>query len=195
MLERVTRRWSPWWTVIAAAVPVVLTLWSHTPPGGYFTTSVVALLCWVAVGSVWLFTGVAAVVVLPPPRPRHLARLWPYLLVPALMVTTEVVVDTGVVPRAAFAAHRSALEALVAEVGAAPDRSVRDRRVGLFTVSWANVDGSTGCTVLKVADAGFLDATGYAHCPDRAPVDVVAGGEGYTFEPIDGPWYGFTARW
>ncbi|GAB2959937.1 hypothetical protein [Saccharothrix stipae] len=173
----------------------MLTLWSHVPPGGYFTTSVFALLCWVAVGFVWLCTGAAAVVVLPPPRLRHLAGLWPYLVVPALVVTTEVVVDTGVVPRAAFAAHRSGLEAVLADVEAAPDRSVGDRRVGLFTVSWANVEGAGGCTVLKVADAGFLDATGFAHCPDRAPVDVVAGGEGYTFEPIDGPWYEFTARW
>ncbi|WP_367128463.1 hypothetical protein [Saccharothrix sp. HUAS TT1] len=194
MVERGSRWRSPWPPVIAAAAPVLLTAWSVSPPGGYFTMALVALLCWVVVGLLWLVVGVRAVVALPRPRLRHVGRLWPFLVLPALAVTTEVVIDSGVVQRWAFDVHRSGLEALVADVRAAPDQRLTDRRVGLYEVATASADPLGGCTLLTVADAGFLDRTGFAHCPHRPPVGVV-GGEGLVYEPVDGPWHVFTHRW
>lgn len=186
MVGRVARWRSPWWTATAALVPVTLTVWAATPPGGYFTTAAVASLCWHVVGLAWLVTAVAAVIALP--RLRHAGRLWPFLLVPAVLVATHGAVGRDLVGRAAFEAHRSALEALVAE----PDRPPGDRRVGLFVVD-VDVDRPNGCTVLTVADAGLLGPTGWAHCPDRAPVS--ASGDGYEYAPLDGPWFEFRFDW
>lgn len=191
MIKRVWR--SPWWPAILAAVPVLITLWAASPPGGYFGMAFVAIVCWLVVGIAWLVAVIRAVVALPQPRRGHVGRLWPFLVVPALVLTTWAVVRTGAVERAAFEVHRTGLEALVADVAAAPDHRVTHRRVGLHAIRMAAVDPG-GCTLLTVGDAGFLDATGYAYCPDRAPVDVV-NGEGLTYEPLDGPWYEFTFRW
>lgn len=184
MVGRVTRWWSPWWTTTAALVPVTLTVWAVAPPGGYFTTIAVAYLCWLAVGVAWLVTAGVALVTLP--RPRHALRLWPFLLVPALLVATLSTAD--LVPRAAFAVHRSSLEALAAQ----PAHGVGDQRVGLFTVR-VDEDPPNGCTLLTVADAGLLDSTGWAYCPDRAPVS--AKGDGYKYTPLGGPWYEFRFAW
>ncbi|MFE9749846.1 hypothetical protein ACFYOT_33455 [Saccharothrix saharensis] len=188
MVGRVARWRSPWWTATAALVPVTLTAWAATPPGGYFTTAVVASLCWLAVGLAWLVTAGAALVAPHRPRLRQAWRLWPFLLVPALLVATHGAVDRDLVGRAAFAAHQSALEALVAE----PDRRLADQRVGLFEVD-VDVDRPNGCTVLTVAGAGLLGPTGWAHCPDRVPVSAKV--DGYKYAPLDGPWYEFTLDW
>jgi hypothetical protein len=191
MAGRVAWWRSPWLPVIAAAVPGVLTVWATTPPGGYFGMAVSASVGWLVVGIAWLVVGVFAVLALPRPRPPHLARLWPFLLVPVLFLLTGLLAGANVVQHLVFEAHRSGLEALVAEVAAEPDRRLPDRRVGLHTVS-ARVDAG-GCTLLIVRDAGFLDVTGYAHCPDRVPVDAI--GDGLRYAPLDGPWYEFSFRW
>ncbi|MEU4746961.1 hypothetical protein AB0G02_41785, partial [Actinosynnema sp. NPDC023658] len=65
--------------------------------------------------------------------------------------------------------------------------------VGLYTITSVDVDRSTGCTVLTVADAGFLDATGWARCP--GPVSVRPTPEGYQYTPFDGSWYRFRLVW
>ncbi len=49
MVGRGSRWWSPWWTTTAASVPVALTSWAATPPGGYFATAMLAYLCRLAV--------------------------------------------------------------------------------------------------------------------------------------------------
>ncbi|XVS60797.1 hypothetical protein ACQPYE_21030 [Actinosynnema sp. CA-299493] len=190
MVGRTSWWWSPWWTVIASSVPVALLFWAITPPGGYLTLSLLAHLSALGVGTAWLATGGIAVIRLPQPRLRHAVRLWPFLLAPALLVAAEVVAGSDVVPRAVFDAHRSGLEALVAE--AAPGRRIEDRRVGLFTVDVGG-DRPDGCTLITVADAGVLTTTGWAHCPDRVPVSAT--GDGYRFTPFDSPWYEFTFEW
>ncbi|ONI84683.1 hypothetical protein ALI22I_29595 [Saccharothrix sp. ALI-22-I] len=179
--------------MIVAAVPVVLALWATTPPGGYLGMALLAFVCWAVVGIAWLVVGVFAVLALPRPRPPHIARLWPFLLVPALFLLTGLVVGTNAVRHVAFEAHRSGLEALVADVAVAPDQRLLDRRVGLHSVSVAKLDAAGGCTLLTVEDAGFLDSTGYAYCPDRVPVDAT--GDGLRYEPLDGPWYEFRFVW
>ena len=188
MDERVSRWWSPWWSTTAALVSMTLTLWSVTPPGVYFSMLMLAYGCWLVVGLVWLTTVGGAVITLPRPRLRRSARLWPFLLAPVVLVATYGVLHTGVVPRAVWSTHRSSFEALVAE----SDERTVDRRVGLFTVD-VDVDRLNGCTLLRVQDAGLLAATGWAHCPDRVPVD--ARGDGYKYTPYDGPWYEFRFEW
>ena len=182
--------WSPWWTVIGSFVPVTLLFWASTPPGGYWGPLMFACLSALAVGMAWLTMAVIAVVKLPRPRLRHAVRLWPFLLAPALLTGTVVAAGSGVVPRAVFDAHRSSLEALVAE--AAGGGRIEDRRVGMFTVSVSR-DRPDGCTLLDVKDAGLISGTGWAHCPDRVPVDAI--GDGYKFEPFDGPWHVFVFDW
>ncbi|WP_158845981.1 hypothetical protein [Saccharothrix deserti] len=178
--------------MIAAAVPVLLTLWAVSAPGGYFGVALSVYGCWLVVGVAWLVVGVLAVLALPRPRKPHVGRLWPFLLVPALVVVTWAAVRTEVVQSAVFEAHRSGLEAVVADVAAEPDHRLLDRQVGLHTIRTAKVDAG-GCTLLTVSDAGFLDPTGYAYCPDRVPVD--ANGDGVIYEHIEGPWYEFAVRW
>ncbi|KOX14442.1 hypothetical protein ADK67_42320 [Saccharothrix sp. NRRL B-16348] len=188
MVGRRSWWWSPWWTVIASLVPMTLACWAVTPPGGYLTPLFYAGFAALAVAVAWLTMGGLAVVNLPRPRLRHAVRLWPFLLVPALFAATTVL--TGLVPQAAFDAHRSRLEALVAE--AEPGRRIEDRRLGLYTVSVSD-DRPDGCTLITVADSGVLNTMGWAYCPDRVPVS--AKGDGYKFTPFDGPWYEFTFEW
>ncbi|MFE2754758.1 hypothetical protein ACFXGA_22430 [Actinosynnema sp. NPDC059335] len=186
-------RWSsPWWTAVAASAPAVLLVWASAPPGGYFVLTVLALACWGAVGLAWLLTSTVAVPALPLPRRRHVARLWPFLLAPALSAASLTAAGGDVAHRFAFDAHRAALEAVVAEAVTAPERPIRDRRVGLFTVD-VSTDAANGCTLLAVEDAGLLNETGWAHCPDRAPVS--AGVDGYKYRPSGGPWYTYVFDW
>ncbi|QQQ79596.1 hypothetical protein IOD16_15060 [Saccharothrix sp. 6-C] len=187
MVGRTSWWWSPWWTVIASPVPVALLFWAVIPPGGSFGALVGAGLSALAVGAAWLTVAGVAVVVLPRPRLRHAVRLWPFLLVPALLAAALVVAGTGVVPRAAFDAHRSGFEALVAE--AAPGGRIEGRRVGLFTVDVTG-EGLDGCTMLTSVD---YHSAGWAHCPDHVPVN--AEGDGYRYDPIEGPWYRFRFEW
>lgn len=193
MVGRVSRWRSPWWPVGVAAVAVLLTTWAGSPPGGYFAVALFAFLAWAVVGIAWLTVIGFAVVALPRPVRAHVRRLWPFLVVPALAVATWTAAHTGAIGWAAFEVHRPGLSALVEEVATAPDRRLSDRRVGLHVVRTTALDEATGCTLMTVDDAGFLDARGYAYCPDRVPVD--AGGDGLRYQPLDGPWYEFTFVW
>ncbi|PSL57783.1 hypothetical protein B0I31_102762 [Saccharothrix carnea] len=190
MAGRISWWWSPWWTVVASLVPVTLALWSATPPGGYLGPWLLACGLTLLVITAWLIMAVVAVIVLPRPRLRHAVRLWPFLLVPALLGAGTMVVGSGSVPRAAFDAHRSSLEALATEV--APNQRVEDRRVGLFTVD-VSADRPDGCTLLTVEDAGMFSTGGWAYCPDRVPVS--AQGDGYKFATFEGPWYEYWFEW
>ncbi|MEV1118412.1 hypothetical protein AB0I91_25385 [Actinosynnema sp. NPDC049800] len=182
MVGRRSWWWSPWWTAVASPVPVALVFWATIPPGGSLSTLLLAYLAVFAVGTAWLTMAGVAVIMLPRPRLRHAVRLWPFLLAPAVLVAGHAVAGTGVVPRAVFDAHRSGLEAVVAE--ATPGRRIEDREVGLFTVTVSG-DRPDGCTLITVEG----EISGWAHCPDRVPVS--AKGDGYKFEPFDDPWYRF----
>ncbi|MEU6148695.1 hypothetical protein ABZ816_01710 [Actinosynnema sp. NPDC047251] len=179
----------------AAVVPVVLTLWAGSVPGGYWGMGLTALACWAVVGLAWLVLLVLAIRALPVPRRPNLARLWAFLAVPLLLIATALTARSGVTEHAAFALHRSSLEALATETRASVEGRASDRAFLLLTVSHSVRDTGTGCVLMTVRDAGFLNSTGYAHCPDRAPANVRAGGDGYTFEHLDGPWYVFVFQW
>ncbi|MFD1151757.1 hypothetical protein [Saccharothrix hoggarensis] len=194
MVERVSRWRSPRWSLGATAVAVLLTAWAGSPPGGYYGVALVAFLAWAVAAVLWLTALGAAMVALPAPFLAHVRRLWPFLVVPALAVATGTALETGLARRVAFEAHRSALSALVAEAAATPDPRIVDRRVGLHLVRSTRVDPATGCTLMTVEDAGFLDSRGYAHCPNGAPPNVVEA-DVVTYQPIDGPWYEFSLVW
>ncbi|MEV0678968.1 hypothetical protein AB0I60_20865 [Actinosynnema sp. NPDC050436] len=183
------RAWwrSPWLPSGAVVVPVVLTLWAGSVPGGYWTTGLAALACWTVVVLWWAVLAVLAL------RGRNPVRPWAFLVVPVVLAATAVFAGSTVAERAAFTAHRSSLDALAAETRASADGRVLDRPFALFTISSAV--RYADCVLMTVADAGFLDSTGYAHCPDRVPASTVAGGEGYSFHHLDGPWYEFALVW
>jgi hypothetical protein len=181
-------RW-PWLPVLLSIVAVVVTLWSLVPPGGYFGLGVIALFLWLATIVLWLAVGILAVVALPAPRLRGLVRLWPLLLVPALLAVVTVLAKTESVERVAFALHRPALERLVEETAQAPDSQLIRTSVGLYDISASYRDVS-GCTRMIIRDAGFLNATGFAYCPEPP---VSAYGEKYT--QFDGPWYSLSIEW
>ncbi|WP_433273747.1 hypothetical protein ACQPZF_19880 [Actinosynnema sp. CS-041913] len=180
--------------MVLAVGPVVLTLWSVSLPGGFFEMALIALVCWVVVGLLWLVVAVLAVVALPPPRARQSARLWPFLVVPALLVATWATARTGVVERLVFDVHRSALERLVADVTADPDRRVGHQEVGLYSITSAAGAPSGGCTLITLEHGGFLTSTGFAHCPEHVPSGA-GSADGYVYTHIDGPWYEFAFTW
>ncbi|GAA1340655.1 hypothetical protein GCM10009660_26090 [Catellatospora bangladeshensis] len=180
---------------MAASVPVVCTLWSVAVPGGYFGLLLVALTCWVVVVAAWAAVGVLAVAALPRPRSRRLGRLWPCALVPALLVATWATARSGVVERVVFEAHRPELERLVADVQARPDRRVDRREVGLYSISRATADPNGPCTLITLRHGDvLLGSSGFAYCPERAPTSTRLA-EGYSYTPIDGPWYEFVFTW
>ncbi len=179
---------SPWWPVSVAVVPVVLALWAASPPGRFFGMGLAAVAGWAVVGLLWFVTGWLAVAEVP----RRWVSLWPVLIVPALFAATGAVARTGVVERLAFDLHRPALERLAAEVTAGG--RVADRTVGLFETR-ADRDRDSGCVHITVRDAGFMNQAGFAYCPDRVPVNSPQPGRGYSYQPIDGPWYEFGYAW
>jgi len=181
-------RW-PWLPVLLSIVAVVVTLWSLVPPGGYFGLGMVALILWLATIVLWLAVGILAVMALPAPRLRGLVGLWPLLLVPALLAVVSVLARTESPERIAFALHRPALERLAEETAQAPDSQLSRQTVGLYHIS-ASYQDETGCTRMIVRDAGFLNATGFAYCPEPP---VSAYGENYT--QLDGPWYKLSIEW
>lgn len=184
---------SPWLPSSMAVVPTLLTIWSASAPGGYFGITLLALAGWMLTGVGWLVVAVLAAVALPRPRLRGVLTSWPLLTLPALVVVTLWLASAGVFLRATFEAHRPGLERLVAETNAAPGQRLNNQQVGLYAVRSASDAG--GCTRITLSGAGFLSSTGFAHCAGQPPIDDLRGGEGTTYEPLDGPWYTFTFTW
>ncbi|WP_168200951.1 carotenoid biosynthesis protein [Allokutzneria sp. NRRL B-24872] len=184
-----------WLATALAVVSFLLTVWAVSPPGGYFGIALAAFCGWLATGVVWLVMAVRAVLALPQPRRAHLRQLRSLLVLPLVFAGVLLLAGSGVLSRAIFEMHRPGLHSLVADVAAAPDQRLVNQRVGLFAVSSATARHTAGCTLLAIKDAGFLGSAGFAHCPDRPPVNDAKGGEGTTFEYISGPWYTFSYSW
>ncbi|MEU4806542.1 hypothetical protein [Actinosynnema sp. NPDC023587] len=176
-------------------MPSALLLWSGSVVGGYWFTGLVALAGWVVVAVAWLVLVVLAIRALPAPRARHPGRLWAFLAVPLVAVATSGISGSGVTRHASFEVHRSSLEALAAEVRASPRGLLADRSFALLTVSSARREPGSGCVTMSIAGAGFLNSTGYAHCPDHVPASTRPGTDGHLFKHLDGPWYTYVLEW
>ncbi|GAB3256763.1 hypothetical protein [Kineosporia babensis] len=172
---------APGWIFLSLTlVNAALTVVAYAAPGTFFLLWLAAAVGWLVLGAVFVIKA-GLTLVFAGWKWKH---LWRWLAVPLVVLTLGLVVTTGLPLRAGLATAQPAMMDFVSDPQApAPEKA------GVFQVLSAE-RSPDGTARFMLADTGFIDGTGFAYSPYRAPQNSSE----ELYEHITGPWYAWTQR-